>query len=130
MMQAPLIVADSTVWIDYSKGLLTDQTKILLTELESRKVVVMDTIVMEFLQGFRDDRDYEAGLKLMRDMIHKSFYGYRHMETAASNYRLLRKKGITIRKPNDILIGTFCIENGYARARRNNWRALSRRHKD
>jgi predicted nucleic acid-binding protein len=30
---------------------------------------------------------------------------------AAQNYRLLRKKGITIRKTVDVLIGTFCIVN-------------------
>jgi predicted nucleic acid-binding protein len=32
---------------------------------------------------------------------------------AASNYRALRTNGITIRKTIDLLIGTFCIENGY-----------------
>jgi predicted nucleic acid-binding protein len=30
---------------------------------------------------------------------------------AAANFRLLRKKGITIRKTTDVLIATFCIEN-------------------
>jgi predicted nucleic acid-binding protein len=31
---------------------------------------------------------------------------------AARNYRTLRDKGITVRKTNDIIIGTFCIERG------------------
>jgi len=30
---------------------------------------------------------------------------------SALNYRSLRKKGITIRKTADIIIGTFCIEH-------------------
>ena len=30
---------------------------------------------------------------------------------AAGNYRLLRKRGITVRKTIDVLIGTFCILN-------------------
>jgi len=30
---------------------------------------------------------------------------------SAENYRFLRKKGITIRKTNDVIIATFCIEN-------------------
>jgi predicted nucleic acid-binding protein len=34
------------------------------------------------------------------------------LQTAA-NYRYLRKKGITIRKTNDMIIGTFCIVNGF-----------------
>ncbi len=31
---------------------------------------------------------------------------------AAVNYRALRALGITVRKTIDLLIGTFCIENG------------------
>jgi predicted nucleic acid-binding protein len=30
---------------------------------------------------------------------------------AATNFRLLRKKGITVRKTVDMIIGTFCIEH-------------------
>jgi predicted nucleic acid-binding protein len=30
---------------------------------------------------------------------------------AASNFRALRRRGITIRKTIDLLIGTWCIEN-------------------
>jgi predicted nucleic acid-binding protein len=30
---------------------------------------------------------------------------------AAENYRILRKKGITIRKTADVIIATFCISN-------------------
>lgn len=30
---------------------------------------------------------------------------------AAANYRRLRGLGITIRKTNDLIIGTWCIEN-------------------
>jgi predicted nucleic acid-binding protein len=33
---------------------------------------------------------------------------------AAANYRFLRRRGITIRKTIDLLIGTFCIERGHA----------------
>jgi predicted nucleic acid-binding protein len=28
---------------------------------------------------------------------------------SAQNYRLLRKKGVTVRKTVDVMIGTFCI---------------------
>ena len=33
-------------------------------------------------------------------------------EKSASNYRLLRSKGVTVRKTIDVLIGTFCAEHG------------------
>jgi predicted nucleic acid-binding protein len=108
-----LRVPDSTVWIDFSHGKLTPETDIMQRELVSRKLIVTDVIIMEFLQGFREDKDYANGVKLMHGMYYTSFYGKRHMEKAAANYRVLRKRGITIRKPNDVLIATFCIENGF-----------------
>ena len=30
---------------------------------------------------------------------------------SAKNYRILRKKGVTVRKTIDVIIATFCIEN-------------------
>jgi predicted nucleic acid-binding protein len=33
---------------------------------------------------------------------------------AAANFRLLRSKGITIRKTPDLIIGAYCIDQGFA----------------
>ena len=33
---------------------------------------------------------------------------------AAANYRELRRRGSTVRKTVDVIIGTFCLEHGYA----------------
>ena len=33
---------------------------------------------------------------------------------SADNFRYLRKQGITIRKTNDVVIATFCIEDNHA----------------
>jgi predicted nucleic acid-binding protein len=108
-----MLVPDSTVWIDFSHGKLTAQTDIMKRELVFRRLVVTDIIIMEFLQGFREDRDYTNGVKFIRGMVYKSFYGRRNMELAAANYRVLRKQGVTIRKSNDVVIATFCIKNGF-----------------
>ena len=32
---------------------------------------------------------------------------------AASNYRTLRQRGVTIRKTTDLIIGTYCLEHGH-----------------
>jgi predicted nucleic acid-binding protein len=32
---------------------------------------------------------------------------------AADNYRRLRKRGLTVRKTIDVIIGTFCIVQGH-----------------
>ena len=39
----------------------------------------------------------------------KQMGGYDLAIKSAENYRKLRKKGITVRKTIDIIIGTFCI---------------------
>jgi predicted nucleic acid-binding protein len=33
---------------------------------------------------------------------------------AAANYRELRRRGSTVRKTVDVIIGTFCLERGHA----------------
>jgi hypothetical protein len=33
---------------------------------------------------------------------------------AATNYRTLRSRGVTVRKTIDMLIGTFCIAHGHS----------------
>lgn len=38
--------------------------------------------------------------------------GFAMAERSAANYRLLRSKGAAVRKRMDVLIGTFCAENG------------------
>ena len=35
------------------------------------------------------------------------------IKTAANNFRILRKNGVTIRKTINVIIATFCIENDY-----------------
>ena len=39
--------------------------------------------------------------------------GFSIAEKSAANYRLLRSKGITVRKTIDVVIGTFCAEHGF-----------------
>ena len=37
--------------------------------------------------------------------------GFVTAEKSAANYRLLRSKGVTVRKTIDVLIGTFCADH-------------------
>jgi predicted nucleic acid-binding protein len=108
-----MIVPDSGVWIDYYNKVRSPQVDRLKAEMTDSQIVVTDVIIMEFLQGIRDDRAYAVGCRLMNMMKYRPFWGKRHMEQAAANYRALRKLGITIRSPNDVVIATFCIENDY-----------------
>ncbi len=105
-----MILVDSGVWIDYFNGIDSKQTNTLNDTLGIRPVAVGDLILTEVLQGFREDRDYKAAKSLFDDLIIFDLVGREIAVKSADNFRTLRKKGITIRKPVDVIIATFCIE--------------------
>jgi len=108
-----MIVVDTSVWIDYVNGVVTPQTNILDIELESSRIATGDLIIVEFLQGFREDSQFLEAKDLMDSLEYYDFVGREMAINAAQNFRRLRKKGITIRKTIDVLIATFCIEYGF-----------------
>lgn len=108
-----MMVVDTSVWIDYVNGVRTTQTDILDKELQESRVVTGDLIIVEFLQGFRDNEQFQIAKKLMDSLEYYDFVGKDMAIKAAQNFRLLRKKGVTIRKAIDVLIATFCIEHGF-----------------
>jgi len=108
-----MIVADTSAWIDYVKGVKALHTNILDYEIEHSRIITGDIIIAEFLQGFRVDMDYNTAKKLMESLEYRDFLGKENAIQAAQNYRRLRKNGITVRKTIDVIIATFCIENGF-----------------
>ena len=108
-----MIVADTSVWIDYVKGIDAPHTNILDYELIYNRVVTGDIIMVEFLQGFKDDREYLIAKQIMENLEYRDFLGKEIAIQAANNYRKLRKQGITVRKTIDVIIATFCIENRF-----------------
>mgnify|MGYP000854049182 FL=1 len=108
-----MIVVDTSVWIDYVNGIRTAQTDILDTELNENRVVTGDLIIVEFLQGFRDSKQFQIAKNLMESLEYYDFVGKDMAVKAAQNFRKLRKQGITVRKTIDVLIATFCIEHGF-----------------
>ena len=109
-----MIVADSSVWIDYFNGVVTGQTERLDTSLRDELVVIGDIILAEVLQGFKRDGDFRKAKQLLDALVFKEMLGRDLAVKSAQNYRKLRKKGVTVRKTIDVMIATFCIENGLA----------------
>lgn len=109
-----MIVADTSVWIDYVKGIDAPHTNILDYELVCNRVITGDIIIVEFLQGFKNDRDYLIAKQIMDNLEYRDFLGKEVAIQAANNYRKLRKLGITVRKTIDVIIATFCIKNGFS----------------
>ncbi len=108
-----MIVADTSVWIDYVNGVITTQTDILDRELEQDRVVTGDLIIVEFLQGFRSNKQFQIAKHLMDSLEYYDFVGKEISIRAAENFRTLRKQGVTIRKTIDVLIATFCIAHDF-----------------
>jgi predicted nucleic acid-binding protein len=108
-----MIVADTSVWIDYLRGVAAPHTDLLDQALGSDRVVTGDIIMVEFLQGFREDKDFATARQIMQALEYHDFLGGKNAMQSAMYFRMLRKKGITIRKTIDIMIATFCIENDF-----------------
>lgn len=106
-----MIFVDSSVLIDYFNG--TDNWQVeKFDEILGKEIVVIgDYILVEVLQGFRNDKDYETAKRTLGSFPCLNICGEDIAIKSASNFRVLRKKGITIRKTIDVIIGTFCIEN-------------------
>ncbi|MDZ4362218.1 PIN domain nuclease [Brevundimonas sp.] len=108
-----MILVDSSVWIDYFRGVSTVGTDQLDRLLGIEPVVVGDLILTEVLQGFGTDTAFARALDLMRAFDVVDIGGADIAIQAARNFRTLRGHGITVRKTIDCLIATRCIESGY-----------------
>jgi predicted nucleic acid-binding protein len=106
-----LIVVDSSVWIDFLNGRNAPHVRRLRAALGTDEIIVGDLMLCEVLQGLdseRAARDVEA---LLRRFDIVPMAGDPIAVAAARNFRSLRRRGITVRKTIDLLIGTWCIEN-------------------
>ena len=59
-----MILADSSVWIDYFNGRISAETDALDKLLGKQLVLAGDLILAEVLQGFRNEKDYRTALNL------------------------------------------------------------------
>lgn len=106
-----MIVADTSVWIEYFNGKNNEHTDLLDNALVGGLVVIGDIIFLEILQGFRDDNHYKQARSTLGTLDHYQMLGTEMVVQCAENYRSLRKRGITIRRTTDVVIATFCIKN-------------------
>ncbi|HEV8146087.1 MAG TPA: PIN domain nuclease [Bryobacteraceae bacterium] len=108
-----MILVDSSVWIDYFRGTITAQTEALDRLLDNEPVAIGDLMLTEVLQGFADNRDFDAGRNLLTSLTVVDLGGERIAIQSARNFRTLRNLGVTVRKTIDTVIATRCIEDGY-----------------
>lgn len=104
------VMVDTSVWIDALNGAKTWQTERLNQLLDAdAPIVLCPTIVQEILQGIKSDADFNnvkytlSGFELLHIDGLEAAYG------AASLYRNIRKRGVTIRRSNYSLIAFYSI---------------------
>jgi predicted nucleic acid-binding protein len=107
-----LIVVDSSVWIDFLNGRDTSQVRRLRAMLGSEEITVGDLMLCEVLQGLASEPAAREVESLLRRFEIVPMAGEAICLAAARNFRVLRQRGITVRKTIDLLIGTWCIANG------------------
>jgi len=108
-----LIVVDTSVWVAHFRNEKTPAVAKLRGIGDPSDIVVGDLILLECLQGARDEAhaarlQQELGAFQSEQMLDEAL-----AIEGARNYRRLRALGITPRKTIDIVVATFCISRAH-----------------
>jgi predicted nucleic acid-binding protein len=106
-----MIVVDTSVLIDWFRGGDSKGSRYLKGVEYTDDIKICDLVLMEILQGARDDLHSARIQKTLARFGSANVLDDSIAVRAAENFRRLRALGITIRKTNDLIIGTWCIEN-------------------
>ena len=109
-----MVIVDTTVWIDYMRGLQNPETNYFDRELARQRFGLTDLILCEILQGLRDEQDSNRVLRELRRFELFESGGEELAVAAARNFRTLRRQGHTVRKTIDCLIATYCLRHGHS----------------
>ena len=85
-----MIVADTSAWIDYFRGVVAPHTDALDRALSESRIIIGDLILAELLQGFSSEREFQIAKQLMEGLEYRDFVGRVMAMAAAQNSRALR----------------------------------------
>ena len=109
-----MVIVDTTVWVDFFGGKNTPQVRILEQFLtEGEDICICGVILTEVLQGIRADSDYTKTLSRFDSFLFLPMNQHTFVK-AAELYRMLQRKGVTIRKAVDCMIASVAIEHNIA----------------
>jgi hypothetical protein len=109
-----MIAVDSSTWIAHFRNVESEPVRVLRSLFGETELLVGDIVLLEVLQGARDEAHAARITHELNEFSIVQMLDGEIAVQAAHNYRVLRGKGITIRKTIDIIIGTFCIEHGHS----------------
>jgi predicted nucleic acid-binding protein len=108
-----MVIVDTSVLIDFLAERLNPETAWLRGLGEPRRVGITSLIQTETLQGIRDEARFLGTLALLNQFEVFETGSSLLAVASATNYRALRRAGVTIRNTIDCLIATFCLEEGH-----------------
>jgi predicted nucleic acid-binding protein len=107
-----MIIVDTSAWIEYFRDSSMDVVEKVDLCLDRNLVGIGDLVYCEVMQGIRTPREWKQVSSLLLSLPQFEMVGFGMADRAAANYRLLRARGVTVRKTINVLIGTFCAEHG------------------
>jgi predicted nucleic acid-binding protein len=108
-----MVIVDTTVWIDYFRGVENQQSLWLEAHAENKRLGLTDIILSDVLQRIRDDQEF---LKVQIELLKFELFragGIDLAVRAAEDLRTLRNKGFTSRRIANCWIATFCLCEGH-----------------
>ena len=107
-----MLLLDSSVWIDSTRGLSTAASVFVEQREEHEEIATTGIICQEVLQGARDEATYERLRQVLWASLILEPRELSTYEIAAQLHRHARRKGFSIRKPDDCLIAALALEHG------------------
>ncbi|HKV23603.1 MAG TPA: PIN domain nuclease [Candidatus Acidoferrum sp.] len=108
-----MVIVDTTVWVDYFRGIRNSETDWLDREAHLTRIGLTDLILCEVLQGVKSEREFALTRHELLKFELFQAGGLELAVAAAKNFRSLRENGRTVRKMIDCWIATFCLIGGH-----------------
>ena len=118
-----MTVVDSSVWIglDMHRSNAESAKLTVLLTTSVMEVVVGDVIIHQVLCGIKLTADRRATQSDLEQFTVVEMVSTPSAIRAADRYAFLRAKGITIRSAFDVMIASYCIDEGWPLFRRRLW---------
>ena len=106
-----MILVDTTIWVDFFKGQDTAHVTYLRNIIiQGIDLCLCGIVLTEILQGIKNKKEHHQIEDILTSLIFLEMKRST-FELAADMFRILRKRGITIRKTLDCMIAAVAIEN-------------------
>ena len=107
------VLVDTSVWVDFLNGYSSPEREALADLLAGEdEICTCGVVVAEVFQGLRSEKGRDEIQRLFQKLLFFEPAGIELYLRAADIYRLLRRKGLTVRSTIDCLIAVLAEQNG------------------